>query len=95
MGENQYSVRDMVMGEKQCHVVMVPWLAIGHLIPFLELSNALAAKGIKISFLSTPRNIEKLRPKILPHLTSRIDLLGFPLPPVAGLPENAEATFDL
>ncbi|XP_031480132.1 putative UDP-rhamnose:rhamnosyltransferase 1 [Nymphaea colorata] len=83
------------MGEKQCHVVMVPWLAFGHLIPFLELSNALAAKGINISFLCTPRNIEKLRPKIPRHLTSRINLLGFPLPPVAGLLENAEATFDL
>ncbi|CAN6450818.1 unnamed protein product [Victoria cruziana] len=83
------------MGDNHCHVVMVPWLAFGHLIPFLELSNALAAKGIKVSFLCTPRNIEKLRPKIPLHLTSRINLLDFLLPSVAGLPENAEATFDL
>ncbi|XP_031478575.1 putative UDP-rhamnose:rhamnosyltransferase 1 [Nymphaea colorata] len=83
------------MGETQCHVVMVPWLAFGHMIPFLELSNALAAKGINISFVCTPKNIEKLRPKIPTHLASRIHLLGFPLPPVAGLPENAEATADL
>ncbi|XP_031481857.1 putative UDP-rhamnose:rhamnosyltransferase 1 [Nymphaea colorata] len=85
----------VIMGKNQRHVVMVPWLAFGHMIPFLELSKALAARGINISFFCTPRNIEKLRPKIPPHLTSRIDLLGFPLPPVAGLPENAEATADL
>ncbi|CAN6450827.1 unnamed protein product [Victoria cruziana] len=83
------------MGENQCRVVMVPWLAFGHMIPFLELSKSLAASGIDVSFFCTPRNTEKLRPKIPLHLTSRIHFLDFPLPPVEGLPENAEATVDL
>ncbi|XXG55786.1 hypothetical protein AAC387_Pa03g3380 [Persea americana] len=41
------------------HVAMVPWLAFGHLIPFLQLSISLAKAG----FLSTPRNIQRL-PKL-------------------------------
>lgn len=77
-----------------CHVVALPWLAFGHLLPFLELSKSLAARGIKVSFISTPRNLQRL-PVIPPHLASQIDLVNFPLPFVDGLPENAEATVDL
>ncbi|CBI40428.3 unnamed protein product, partial [Vitis vinifera] len=49
------------------HVVMVPWLAFGHMIPFLQLSIALAKAGVRVSFVSTPRNIRRL-PKLPPDL---------------------------
>ncbi|KAG5534320.1 hypothetical protein RHGRI_022448 [Rhododendron griersonianum] len=73
---------------------MFPWLAFGHMIPFLELSKLIAQKGHKISFLSTPRNINRL-PKIPPSLSPLINFVKLPLPHVANLPENAEATTDL
>ncbi|XP_058081182.1 putative UDP-rhamnose:rhamnosyltransferase 1 [Magnolia sinica] len=76
------------------HVVMLPWLAFGHTIPFLHLSIALAKSGIRISFLTPPRNIQRL-PKIPPHLTALINLVELPLPAVDGLPEGAEATIDI
>ncbi|KAF5178176.1 Udp-glycosyltransferase 91c1 [Thalictrum thalictroides] len=75
-------------------VVMVPWLAMGHLIPFLELSKCLALKGFQISFISTPKNIDKL-PKIPPNISSLINLVKIPLPQVDNLPVYAESTFDL
>ncbi|XP_022879673.1 putative UDP-rhamnose:rhamnosyltransferase 1 [Olea europaea var. sylvestris] len=76
------------------HVVMFPWLAFGHIIPFFELSKFIAQKGHKISFVSTPRNIDRL-PKIPSHLVSSITLVKIPLPKVEGLPESAEATMDI
>ncbi|XP_058081671.1 UDP-glycosyltransferase 91C1-like [Magnolia sinica] len=76
------------------HVVMLPWLAFGHMIPFLHLSIALAKSGIRISFLTPPRNIQRL-PKIPQHLTALINLVELPLAKVDGLPEGAEATVDI
>ncbi|ERN14368.1 hypothetical protein AMTRI_Chr13g123960 [Amborella trichopoda] len=82
------------MERENVHVVMVPWLAFGHMIPFFELSKALAQKGITVSFISTPRNLQRL-PPTPPELAPQINLVGFPLPSVEGLPKNAEATTDI
>ncbi|KAK9096843.1 hypothetical protein Sjap_022340 [Stephania japonica] len=81
--------------ENRFHVVMLPWLAMGHLIPFLELSKCLAQRGIKISYLSSPRNIERVQSRIPTSLKPLINLIPLPLPPVQDLPPNAEATIDL
>ncbi|KAL6012622.1 hypothetical protein ACLOJK_003111 [Asimina triloba] len=76
------------------HVVMFPWLAFGHMLPFLELSKCLAMRGITISYISTSRNIQRL-PPIPPNLTARIKLLELPLATIDGLPEDANATTDV
>ncbi|KAL0355099.1 UNVERIFIED_CONTAM: putative UDP-rhamnose:rhamnosyltransferase 1 [Sesamum radiatum] len=81
-------------GERKLHVVMFPWLAFGHIIPFFELSKFIAQKGHKVTFISTPRNIDRL-PKLPPDLVSSIALVKIPLPKVEGLSENAEATMDV
>ncbi|XP_010547586.1 PREDICTED: UDP-glycosyltransferase 91B1 [Tarenaya hassleriana] len=79
---------------KKLHVVVFPWLAFGHMIPFLELSNRIAMKGHTVSFISTPRNICRLSQ--IPSLSSTpVTFVALPLPPVDHLPENAEATTDL
>ncbi|KAI3747562.1 hypothetical protein L6452_10057 [Arctium lappa] len=78
---------------KQLHVVMFPWLAFGHIIPFLELSKLIAEKGHRVSFLSTTRNIQRLSPSH--HLSPLITLVPLTLPPVPHLPQNAEATMDV
>ncbi|XP_010277529.1 PREDICTED: putative UDP-rhamnose:rhamnosyltransferase 1 [Nelumbo nucifera] len=76
------------------HIVMFPWLAFGHMLPFLELSKCLAQRGHRISFVTSPRNIQRL-PQIPPSLSHLINLVNLPLPPVDNLPENTEATIDL
>ncbi|CAN1259573.1 UDP-glycosyltransferase 91A1 [Linum perenne] len=76
------------------HIAMFPWLAFGHILPFLELAKVIARKGHTISFISTPRNIDRL-PNLPPILSSLITFVKLPLSPVENLPPNAEATSDL
>ncbi|GMY18772.1 UDP-glycosyltransferase 91A1-like [Fagus crenata] len=80
--------------ENKLHIAMFPWLAFGHMIPYLELAKLIAQKGHRISFISTPRNIDRL-PKLPPNLASFIDLVKLPLPHVENLPDKAEATIDV
>uniref|UniRef100_A0ACD5XR56 Uncharacterized protein n=1 Tax=Avena sativa TaxID=4498 RepID=A0ACD5XR56_AVESA len=76
------------------HVVVFPWLAFGHIIPYLELSEQLAKRGHAVTFVSAPRNITRLRP-IPENLSSRIRLVPLTLPRVEGLPDGAESTADV
>ncbi|KAL1549831.1 putative UDP-rhamnose:rhamnosyltransferase 1 [Salvia divinorum] len=82
--------------ENEVHVLMVPWLAFGHIIPFLDLSIALAKFNIHISFISTPQNIARL-PKLPENLSHLIKFVPIPLPLLHPnpLPENAGATTDI
>ncbi|KAG5574531.1 hypothetical protein H5410_054665 [Solanum commersonii] len=84
----------MAENSKKLHIAVFPWLAFGHMIPYLELSKLIAQKGHKISFISTPRNIDRL-PKLPPNLTPFLNFVKLPMPHVEKLPENAEATIDL
>lgn len=83
----------MIIDDK-LHILMFPWLAFGHMIPFLELSKLIAQKGHRVTFVSTPKNIDRL-PKLPQNLSPLITLVKIPLPHVDKLPENAEATVDL
>ncbi|XP_048431209.1 UDP-glycosyltransferase 91C1-like [Pyrus x bretschneideri] len=78
--------------QKKLHIAMFPWLAYGHLVPFLEVSKFLAQKGHQISFISTPKNINRIRSSSFSPL---IDFVELPLPAVDGLPESAESTSEL
>ncbi|KAL4376425.1 hypothetical protein GQ457_02G000870 [Hibiscus cannabinus] len=78
-------------------VVMVPWLAFGHLIPFFQLSLQLAKAGIRVSFISTAGIIKRL-PKVPPNIAALVDLVAFPLPSLDNeqlLPQGCEATVDI
>ena len=75
------------------HIMVVPWLAFGHLLPYLELSERLAERGHRVSYVSTPRNLARL-PPVRPAAAPRVDLVALPLPRVDGLPDGAESTND-
>ncbi|GLJ32129.1 hypothetical protein SUGI_0646990 [Cryptomeria japonica] len=83
------------MKDAAVHVLMFPWLAQGHVSPFLELSKRLADHGLKVSFLSTPRNISKIKSSLDEKWAGKIDMEELPLPSVEGLPPEAENTADI
>ncbi|KAG8062249.1 hypothetical protein GUJ93_ZPchr0003g16496 [Zizania palustris] len=76
------------------HVVVCPWLAFGHMIPFLNFAERLASRGHRVSFVSTPHNIARLPPVRL-ELAPLIAFVALPLPRVDGLPYGAESTNDI
>ncbi|XP_030940903.1 anthocyanidin 3-O-glucoside 2''-O-glucosyltransferase-like [Quercus lobata] len=81
------------MSDKTFHVVMYPWFAMGHLIPFLQISNNLAERGHRISFFLPTKAQAKLEP-----LNLHKDLISFipiSVPHVDGLPPGAETTADV
>ncbi|KAH0775589.1 hypothetical protein KY290_007000 [Solanum tuberosum] len=84
----------MTENSKKLHIAVFPWLAFGHMIPYLELSKLIARKGHKISFISTPKYIDRL-PKLPPNFAPFLNFVKIPLPHVEKLPKNAEATIDL
>lgn len=82
--------------KKKLHFILFPWLAQGHINPFVELSKALAINGHTVSFLSTSVNISRIRPSLELHdCPGRIDLLELALPPTEGLTPGAESTADI
>eukprot|EP01018_Ginkgo_biloba_P008303 Gb_24439 [translate_table: standard] len=86
------------MDRKQFHVLMFPWLAHGHIFPYVELSKRLADEGIDISFVSTPLNISKFKPFFADYQNTppgNVQLLELPFPIVEGLPAGIENTRDL
>nr|WMW23661.1 apiosyltransferase [Glycyrrhiza inflata]WMW23662.1 apiosyltransferase [Glycyrrhiza glabra] len=75
------------------HIAMFPWFAMGHLTPCLHLSNKLAQRGHKISFIVPKRTQTKLQHLNLhPHL---ITFVPITVPHVDGLPHDAETTSDV
>ncbi|KAL6894623.1 hypothetical protein ACP4OV_008721 [Aristida adscensionis] len=76
-------------------IMIVPWLAFGHLLPYLELAERLASRGHHVSFVTTPRNAARL-PPLRPAAAPRVNLVALPLPRVdGGLPDGAESTNDI
>ncbi|GLJ32465.1 hypothetical protein SUGI_0653160 [Cryptomeria japonica] len=79
--------------EAQLQVVMLPWLAQGHINPFINLSKTLARHGeVKVWIVSTPANISRIRSRLQGE---PIHLLELPLPSVDGLPPGVESTADI
>ncbi|PQM35995.1 UDP-glycosyltransferase 79B6-like [Prunus yedoensis var. nudiflora] len=75
------------------HIAMFPWFAMGHITPFLHLSNELAARGHRISFL-----VPKKAQLELQHLNLHPNLISFhtiTVPHVEGLPEGTEIASDI
>ncbi|KAL2949552.1 hypothetical protein AAZX31_20G182900 [Glycine max] len=50
-----------VVNNCELHVVMFPFLAFGHISPFVQLSNKLFSHGVRVTFLSAASNIPKIR----------------------------------
>ncbi|GLJ52492.1 hypothetical protein SUGI_1116920 [Cryptomeria japonica] len=79
------------------HVVVIPYVGQGHLIPFLELTKLLASHGLIVSYISTPGNVARLQPQVDHVVKSSnpgvdIRLVSLPMPPVEDLPPGIESS---
>ncbi|KAL0303567.1 UNVERIFIED_CONTAM: Beta-D-glucosyl crocetin beta-1,6-glucosyltransferase [Sesamum radiatum] len=67
--------------ENSCwKVMMLPWLAYGHISPFLELAKRLSQRNIQTYLCSTPANLSSIKNKIPGKYSSSIHLLELHLP---------------
>ncbi|KAI3461073.1 hypothetical protein Pfo_017736 [Paulownia fortunei] len=80
------------MSPRKENIVLFPFMAQGHIIPFLSLALKLEQeKGYAITFVNTPLNIKKLEQNLPKH--SSIRLLEIPFDGTKhGLPPNSETT---
>lgn len=81
------------MEKPSLHIAMYPWFALGHLTPFLHISNKLAKLGHRISFFIPTKTQPKLQ-----SFNRFPDLIAFvpiTVPHVEGLPSGAETTLDV
>uniref|UniRef100_A0A2N9HTZ2 Glycosyltransferase n=1 Tax=Fagus sylvatica TaxID=28930 RepID=A0A2N9HTZ2_FAGSY len=80
------------MEQRKENIVMFPFMAQGHIRPFLALAfHIVERKNCTVSFINTPLNIKKLRPSLPSN--SSIRLLEIPFSSTDhGLPPDAENT---
>ncbi|KDP45289.1 hypothetical protein JCGZ_15154 [Jatropha curcas] len=79
--------------KQDIHVVMFPWFAFGHISPFVQLSNKLSFHGFRITFLSPPGNIQRIKSSLL--LTQKAQIIALQIPPVDGLPIGFDSTSEM
>ncbi|KAH9312496.1 hypothetical protein KI387_027531 [Taxus chinensis] len=79
---------------EKAHVAAVPYPALGHSIPFLDLAMLLASHGLTVSYITTAVNIPRLQQTILEAVNNGLDirLVILPTPPVEGLPQGYKNT---
>lgn len=72
---------------------MFPWFAFGHISPFIQLSNQLSFHGVKISFISAPGNISRIRTAL--HCPDMVNIIPLSIPAVEGIPSGLESTAEM
>ncbi|KAK4435884.1 Beta-D-glucosyl crocetin beta-1,6-glucosyltransferase [Sesamum alatum] len=82
-----------MVSDKECvKVVMLPWLAHGHITPFLELAKRLSGRNFLCYICSTPANLTFIANKIPQKYSTTIHLLHLHLPSSPDLPPHYQTT---
>ncbi|KAI5343995.1 hypothetical protein L3X38_011872 [Prunus dulcis] len=67
--------------QRSITILMLPWLAHGHISPFLELAKKLTSKrNFHIFICSTPVNLTSIKPKLSPKYSHCIEFVELYLP---------------
>ncbi|KAM3360189.1 beta-D-glucosyl crocetin beta-1,6-glucosyltransferase-like [Capsicum galapagoense] len=77
---------------KTLRVLMFPFLAYGHITPFLDLSKKLADRGFLICLCSTPINLKSTKPNIPEKYSDSIQLVELHLAELPELPPHYHTT---
>ena len=73
-------------------VLMLLWLAHGHISPFLELAEKLTTRNFHIYFCSTPINLGPIKQKLSEKHSLSIQLVELHLPSLPDLPPHYHTT---
>ncbi|MCD7457116.1 hypothetical protein HAX54_034249 [Datura stramonium] len=73
-------------------VLMLPWLAHGHISPFLELAKKLANRNFHIYICSTTVNLNAIKKRVTEKYSQSIELVEFHLPSLPNLPPHYHTT---
>ncbi|XP_044969337.1 anthocyanidin-3-O-glucoside rhamnosyltransferase-like [Hordeum vulgare subsp. vulgare] len=77
------------------HVVMFPFLAFGHISPFVQLARKLVAGGgVRVTLLSAAANVPRVEAMLGPAAAA-VAVAPLRLQRVPGLPEGAESTAEV
>ncbi|KAL8162086.1 hypothetical protein V2J09_013575 [Rumex salicifolius] len=79
-------------GSPLLSIAMLPWLAHGHISPYLELAKKLTTKNFHIYLCSTPANLESIKTKLSVEYSDSIQLVELHLPCLPQLPEQYHTT---
>lgn len=79
---------------KKLRVLMFPWLAHGHITPFLELAKKLTLRNFHIYLCSSPVNLNSIKQKLVsdPIFSNSIELVELHLPSLPSLPPHYHTT---
>ncbi|KAF3434407.1 hypothetical protein FNV43_RR25510 [Rhamnella rubrinervis] len=80
---------------RSVRVVMLPWLAHGHIFPFLELAKKLTHRNFHIYICSTPVLVNSIKPKLSHHpnnYSNSIEAVELHLPSIPELPPHYHST---
>ncbi|XP_065852035.1 UDP-glucosyltransferase 29-like [Euphorbia lathyris] len=78
--------------QEKIRVLMFPWLAHGHISPFLELAKRLSKRNFYIYFCSTPINLNSIKKTLSPNYFLSIQLIELHLPALPSLPPHFHTT---
>ncbi|PIN04031.1 UDP-glucuronosyl and UDP-glucosyl transferase [Handroanthus impetiginosus] len=78
-------------------ILMFPWLAYSHVLPFLELSKRLSKRNFYIYFCSSSVNLDSIKNNVQKDLSSdaSIDLIELHVPSLPQLPPKFHTTKNL
>ncbi|KAM7279436.1 hypothetical protein ACFE04_006570 [Oxalis oulophora] len=86
----------MSTAEGRRTIVMFPFMAQGHILPFMALARRILQQtrhSYTITFINTPNNITKLKSSLLPDETSTFNLIQTPFSAAEfGLPPGSDNT---
>ena len=73
------------------HVLVIPFTAQGHALPLLDFAALLAARGLRLTVVTTPANLPLLSP-LLAAQPAAVRPLTIPFPSNPSLPPGVENT---
>ncbi|KAL3353313.1 hypothetical protein AABB24_018176 [Solanum stoloniferum] len=87
--------KNLIMGTQvttTLRLLMFPWLAYGHILPFLNVAKKLVDRGILIYLCSTPINLKSTINKVPEKYADLIHLIELHLPELPELPPHYHTT---